>query len=475
MRIVSYRGPHEPGGVSSALTRIFETHVADGDWWFVADGAISRKTSQSDSLDAFEVCNQLRSGHYQYCNNFLWPVLHDLPQYAHYSPHERLCYHGFNSAFAHNLNAQPDETFVNDYQFALLPALVQHSATVFWHIPWPAKVAHRHVPFIRELALALLNCRVVGFHTDEYVSNFLRFVAVSLPQYVIDRQMKIIYGPVGHRVNSREGNGRHGSPSATVVKAAPLGINAQYWKTLANNGPYAQATVDRSIGNRLIEDRMTVDLSDGDPCILSVDRADYTKGVIERLEAIERFFQLHPQWRERVQFRQIVTRSRNGLPEFDRYFEQCAQMVAAINARLSFNGWSPISWQTSPVEPAELAVLYRSAAVMLVNPVRDGLNLTAKEYIACQGDRPGVLALSAGAGVASELGRYVVAINPGDKDDFANAIARCLTMSEFEKHAKMSMLKAKLLENSLSGWWASMQISDSHVVPPSAAINTACG
>lgn len=151
-------------------------------------------------------------------------------------------------------------------------------------------------------------------------------------------------------------------------------------------------------------------------------------------------------------------------------------MVEAINSRWSGKEWSPILWQTTPVHPAELAVLYRRASVMLVNPIRDGLNMTAKEYVACQGDSPGVLALSSGAGVSVELGRSVVPVAPAATDDFAHAIARSLQMSETEKKSRMSILKAKLLENSLSAWWHSMQRGGGpEVLAPSAAINSACG
>jgi trehalose 6-phosphate synthase len=209
---------------------------------------------------------------------------------------------------------------VNDYQFALIPNLLKHSVNtfVFWHIPWPKNVLPQHVHAMVELAVGLLHARVVGFHTNEYLENFFEFVEDHLPHVEVHARERIITLPDQIMRDSHK----------TRFLVAPLGINAVHWNDMARLGSLNQ------------EVRWPRSL----PCILSIDRADYTKGVHERIEAIECFFSNHPEWQQKVSFLQLGTRSRQGLYEFDRYWNECQHLCAALNSRFRTSDWQPLIW-----------------------------------------------------------------------------------------------------------------------------------
>lgn len=436
MRILSYRGPSAPGGVSSAVTQIFEQENDLGEWWFIDGDRLVCKSAQGEDAN-YAIDSTLVENHYKYCNNFLWPVLHDLPQFAIYSEAERRCYKAFNSGIAFRLrNTEQDNQsgfFVNDYQFALMPNLLKHSTDsfVFWHIPWPKQINPEHVEAMAEIATGLLHSKVVGFHIDEYRENFFAFVNKFMPQFAVhpfERSIKALDSS-NHSIHS------------TKFITAPLAIDTEQWSDLANLGSLRQEVLTPP----------------GMPVILSVDRADYTKGIAERFTAIDYFFEKYPQWRQKVSFLQLGTRSRQGLPEFDHYWQKCQQSYLSLNSHRATESWQPLVWTDSPRTSRELAALYRKASMMLVSPVRDGLNLTAKEYVACQKSHHGVLGLSKGAGVWKELGRGSVELDPHNPEAFALAIAKSLEMGSSEKSARSQVLKKALAANSISNWWRSFE------------------
>lgn len=429
MRMLSYRGPSAPGGVSNALTQIFSRKGDRVQWWYFDDCELLKRSSEQQ-VRVSSITETLKVNHYQYCNNFLWPVLHDLPQFAHYDEMERQSYRGLNAAVAARLREdqiEDDGLFVNDYQFALVPHLMNDGgeSLAFWHIPWPEHVYEEHIAALAEVAVGLVSASTVGFHTQEYVDNFLEFVRLNLTQYEVDEKNATVLYKFG----------RNSSSHKTKCVVAPLGLDTPAWKDLAKRKKKESASTYQC------------------PYVLSIDRCDYTKGIAERLEAIVLFFEHHPQWRTKVFFLQLGTRSRQGLPEFDRYWQRCRQRAEAINSRWSTEDWQPLVWLEDPMFGEELATLYSEAEVMLVSPVRDGLNLTAKEFAACQRARPGVLALSRQAGVWHELKEGCVAIDPANSLDFAHTIARCLQMSETEKYRRNHILKKKLERNTLNSWW----------------------
>lgn len=429
MQMLSYRGPSAAGGVSNTLTHIFAKECSSMDWWYFSGNDLRKKSTRQE-LSIQSMNETMRQSHYRYCNNFLWPVLHDLPQFAHYCEIERQYFRSFNASTAARIRestAAQDNWFINDYQFTLVPKFLQpgSSSFVFWHVPWPKYVYEEHIPQMAELAISLLSAQAIGFHTREYLDNFFNFVRANLKQFTVH--------PASDSISLHRGMRARAHITKFIV--APLGIDASAWREMSKN----QAHFNNPSGV---------------PYVLSVDRCDYTKGIRERLYAIEEFFQHHPQWLSNISFVQIGTKSREGLPEFDRYWQDCRQHAKAINSRWAIDKWQPLIWIENPMRGAELATLYAHAELMVVSPLRDGLNLTAKEFAACQHSKPGALLLSPSAGVWTELKEGCVELHPTDRVSFANSIASALHMSETEKYRRSYWLRSRLETNTLADWWA---------------------
>lgn len=197
MDVVSYRGPGQAGGVSSGLETAWRNQqTADVSWWFLGDDALKFLTpSAAEAKFVTQLTDPVVKGHYAYCNELIWPLMHDLPEYASYNPENRRHYKRFNTIFAQYINferATKKRYFVQDYQLALLPRLLSVQggrSNIFWHIPWPTNVKEEYVEAIAEIATGMLSADSIGFHTAEYADNFMQFVAEHLPiQYQLQRQ-----------------------------------------------------------------------------------------------------------------------------------------------------------------------------------------------------------------------------------------------------------------------------------------------
>ncbi len=430
MHIVSYRGPGKAGGVSSTLACLWNDRRGEQtSWWYLQDSGLYRRSSETRfAYQATSLPQPLVDGHYRYCNDYLWPVMHDMPGEALYSAGDRELYRQFNRALARQIGRFAGEArkpyFVQDYQLALVPALLdrvfQLRSLVFWHIPWPASVRQIDVPAVAELARSLLRAEAIGFHTREYADNFQAFVCDHL-------------GPQSCLIDS----GR------VELVVAPLGIDIDTWEKRSRR----QADI--------FADPRFAGLA-GRKLVLSVDRGDYTKGVLQRLQAIDHLFELDPQLLRHATFVQICGRTRPGLAAFDRYWQSCREAARKLNARWSCDSWAPLIWIDEPVDPRDLAILYRQASAMLVNPLRDGLNLTAKEFVACQSEDPGTLLLSRGAGVWHELGPYAVEVEPASPEQTARAVKAALLASRAERGERVRLMKEALAGNTLQDWWSTL-------------------
>jgi trehalose-6-phosphate synthase len=450
MNILSYRGPSTAGGVSSALARIIET-CADGDprWWYINESSLEMRTSTLSRPEQMaKIPQEVIDGHYSYCNNFVWPILHDLPEQATLNLRDRRLYQQFNTRFARTFMRSrqifSDQCFVNDYQLALATGLIAKSRAIniilFWHVPWPRSVAEEHAPYLAEIARGLLGARRIGFHTNEYATNFLRFVEANLSDYRVD------FGS-GSIINSRDAS------LVTELVALPLGLDFHFWlQTAAESSPlHKDLDVSKNIDCKFV---------------LSVDRADYTKGVLERMEAIDHYFALNPHRIGKISFVQVCQPTRIGLPAFDKYWQQCRARGHELNARWQEGSWQPVAWIDKPVPPKVLAWLYRKAEAMLINPIRDGLNLTAKEFAVCSSS--GALILSRGAGVWHELGANVVPLHTLSPGEMAAQIETSLTMPHQERVERLQAMKKTISANNLRAWWRNFELGDrgsQNVVP----------
>jgi len=463
MDVLSYRGPGASGGVSSALVSAWKKQYgANTRWWFLAGDSLSVLDRNGSEHVNFvtQMDESVVKGHYRYCNEFLWPLLHDLPLYASYSSDDRTSYRRFNSQVAQHVcfyGQSNTSFFVQDYQLALLPRLMSGTRSlVFWHIPWPKDVPAEFVDQLAEIARGILSAHVVGFHTTEYATNFMKFVAQNLAEYSVNTTKGLISQRPGRGSFALIEQGTVGidqpyvlrpltpldAPPAvyTRVVAKPLGVDVQKWQDAA------AAEVTAAVTGRLPDGILNRRF------VLSVDRADYTKSVFERLRAIDQFLESNAHMKGQVEFVQICGRSRVGLREFDAYWDLCRSFYIHLDAKWRTENWRPVRWIEESFSGDELATIYRRATAMLVNPVRDGLNLTAKEFAACQSADAGVLLLSPGAGSWHEIGNYCLPAEPGDVDGMVESLSRALSMPRSERHARNSLAKLKLEGSSLDRW-----------------------
>jgi trehalose-6-phosphate synthase len=458
MNIISYRGPGMAGGVSAALARLWDSHGSNDSWWYVKDTALN----VAGGLDLCAkplayLSPKLIEGHYRFCHEFLWPVLHDLSELAVFNQADHEHYLRFNELLS-RLTAYSSSSsigscyFVQDYQLALMPHLLRrfgiNHTMIFMHVPWPKNVSSEHVPTLLPIVKGMLAADMVGFHVAEYGRNFLEFVRRHLPEYSCDfARMKV--SPADEAIAAFRPTHFLGREKAranvrsTEIVIAPLGLDYDHWHTLANN---ARATIwQPSLAKKQY--------------VLSVDRADYTKGIAHRIKAIDAFFEKYPNFRGEVVFAQVCGRTRSGISAYDAYWDECRHLEAQLKDRWQTGQWQPLLWFEKPFTAPQLSLLYRNAAAMVVNPVRDGLNLTAKEYVACQGQKPGVLALSKGAGAWHEMGDKSLEVNPLDPAQMADAIHRALVMTPEEKSARMEVLLKRVKQNTLERWWERFNVS----------------
>jgi len=443
MNILSYRGPGKAGGVSGALARIVDgTSDRLIRWWYLNENGLASKTGREDLQHVKAIPRNIVEGHYRHCNNFLWPVLHDMPERAIYSPGDRQSYRLFNQLFALNILQAKDKSdhnyfFVQDYQLALQPPSLAYGinsvVNTFWHIPWPHFVERAHLKPLVEIAEALLDSNKLGFHIDEYALNFMNFVRLHLPQYEVDFDTRQIVPIKTKLLNSDR-------LVFSQVVVCPLGLDWDFWRQNAN----LEETV--GLGSTIIE-------ACSKPYILSVDRADYSKGILQRIAAIDHLFEEKPSLIGKITFVQVCQPSRIGLIQFDRYWRQLQKALHDLNSRWQKPGWQPLVWEAEPVAPADLAWLYKNATAMLVSPIRDGLNLTAKEFVACSNKDDGLLLLSAGAGVWQEIGDMAITIDAHAPIVAAQQIARSLSIAKPERIRRMAGLKARIKANPLEVWW----------------------
>ena len=371
--------------------------------------------------------------YYGFSNEGLWPLCH----IAHVRPTFRAedwsRYVEVNRRFADVVVAEarsPDPiVLVHDYHFALLPKLVRDrlpGATIitFWHIPWPNPEAFAILPWREEMLQGLLGSSILGFHTQFHVNNFVDTVDRSLEARVDRETFNVTYG------------GR-----VTAVKRYPISIEwppteAAHWRPIAE----CRAAVRGRYG-----------IGDGVAVGLGVDRMDYTKGIVERFRAVERLFELEPQWIGRFTFVQICAPTRSRIKQYQDFEAQVRELAARIIARYARDGWSPIALRVEHVEPPEVYEHFRAVDVCFVSSLHDGMNLVAKEFVAARDDERGVLVLSQFTGAAREMPEALI-VNPYDTDQCAAALHVALTMPAEEQRDRIRTMRALVREFNVYRW-----------------------
>ncbi len=390
----------------------------------------SKALSQFHTYPVFLPEETKEKFYYGFCNKTIWPLFHYFPSYAVYDEDYWEHYKRANEAFCDAIMEiiSPDDlVWVHDYQLMLAPKLMREKSPditigFFLHIPFPSYEVFRLLPakWRKEILEGLLGADLVGFHTDDYTEYFLRCVLRILGY---DHEMGVI-----------KGGGR-------IVKADtfPMGID---FERFSDSLSRLEVKGKRERIERALK---------GFKVILSVDRLDYTKGILNRLLGYELFLENNPQWHQRVVLALIVVPSRLGVEKYQEMKRQIDELVGKINGRFSSLDWTPILYRYTSLPFPSLVAHYSVSDVGLVTPLRDGMNLIAKEYIAARTDGTGVLILSEMAGASKELGEAII-INPNNKEEIAEALKQALEMPKEEQARRIQIMQRRLEQYDVVRW-----------------------
>ena len=365
-----------------------------------------------------------------FSNSTLWPLFHYFPSIVEYNKECFEAYQEVNELFAEKLAGiiqKDDVVWIHDYQLMLLPQMLRRkfpaaSIGFFLHIPFPSYELIRLLPKPWRVALleGMLGADLIGFHTHDYVQHFIQSARMIMK--------------LDNNFNSLQYRNR-------LVKADlfPIGIDYEKFNQAKKNPVVMQA---KQAFLQSFEDKKI---------IFSVDRQDYSKGLMYRLNGYEQFLRMYPEWKEKVVFILNVIPSRNTIPTYIERKKALEEKVSTINGSMSSIHWQPIVYRYNHLPFEELAALYQLADVALITPLRDGMNLVAKEYVASCTVKGGMLVLSELAGAASELNEAIL-VNPTDQEEVANAIRQALLMSPMEKKQRMSQMQDRIREYDVVKW-----------------------
>jgi trehalose 6-phosphate synthase len=430
------RGRAAAGGLASGLSGALKTF---GGLWFGWSGEVKETQDTAvaaQKLDSFTLAtiHLSRENHEEYYNGFanraLWPLCHYRPNLVAYDRSFGVGYYRVNSLFAEALAPllEPgDLIWVQDYHLIPLGAELQRLGArrkmgFFLHIPWPASELVVTLPEHRALVRALFAYDVVGFQTDRDVQSFLDYV-------------------IREADGALEPDGRVSCFGRTIhVKAFPIGIDAKSIATLAVQ-PEAKSHAAR-----------LVDSLAGRKLIIGVDRLDYSKGIDRRFSAYAKLLESYPEHRAKVSFLQIAPPSRMDVSAYRAMRRELERLLGRINGEFADYDWVPLRYVNKTYTHTALAGLYRTARVAFVTPLRDGMNLVAKEYVAAQDpEDPGVLVLSRFAGAARQMQEALI-VNPFDEQSMVDALHRGLNMPTEERKSRWRSLMAGVERFDINQW-----------------------
>ena len=372
--------------------------------------------------------------YFGFANEGLWPLCH----VAHVRPIFREsdweAYKAVNQRFADAVvaEARSDDpiVLVQDYHFALLPAMVREKlpqATIltFWHIPWPNPESFGICPWRREILQGMLGSTILGFHTRFHCKNFIE---------TVDRFLEARIEHEHSTISFRE--------DETLVEAYPISIE---WPSDATVASWSSVPEAR----RVVRERLG--LPQDVTLAVGIDRFDYTKGILERLNAVERLLEKHPEWIERFVFVQVAAPTRSSLEEYRAFQERVERLTLRINERFGRPGYQPVHLLAQHHDSAAVNELFRAADMCIVTSLHDGMNLVSKEFVAARNDEQGVLILSRFAGAAREMTEALI-VNPYHVEETADALHRAATMPAAEQRARMASLRATVREFNVFRW-----------------------
>jgi len=457
--IVSYRLPYRfsvvkgklrvtssSGGLATALHSFFEQPQADADafgafhWVGVSDVSRAKFERATDSrqiedkgLTLHPVFIEGRDNDLFYngfCNAVLWPLFHYFPSYVIYDSQYFEVYKRVNQLMADaivELYSPGDTVWIHDYHFMLLPAMLRQklpdaNVGFFLHIPFPAFELFRILPRAWRTGIlkGLLGSDVIGFHTEDYASHFSDSVSRTLHR---PTREGII------RIDGRE----------VLVRHLPISIDVDKFQN-ASVLPAVKGEV-KKIKNRFGNNTL----------VLSVDRLDYTKAIINRLESFELFLKQNLRYRGKVTYLLLLVPTRDGIVKYRENKRQVEVLISRINGMYGSLTWTPIIYQHRSVDFKKLVALYSAADIALITPVRDGMNLVAKEFVSSRAHTDGVLILSETTGSASELQEALI-VNPYDRQEISAALLAAVQQPLEEQRQRMGAMQAHLRQHDVHHW-----------------------
>ncbi|MCF8303662.1 MAG: bifunctional alpha,alpha-trehalose-phosphate synthase (UDP-forming)/trehalose-phosphatase [Bacteroidales bacterium] len=398
---------------------------------------IVKKMGDENCLPIFLSQNDVNKYYYGFSNKTLWPLFHYFPQFTRYRDELWKAYKKVNQHFADVVNEnyqEGDIIWIHDYHLLLLPKMIREKhpeATIgfFLHIPFPSYEIFRLLPWREELAEGMLGSDLIGFHTYDYERHFLSSVRRMLGYENIYNHVT-----VGKRT--------------VLIDAFPMGIDYEKFynesKSKDNQNGTGQTKIQKEIEHYYArgEERKI---------ILSVDRLDYSKGIPNRLKAYEYFLEAHPEYHEKVMMILVAVPSRENVKEYKELKIELDGLVSKINSHYGNIHWMPIwyLYQKFPFE--KLVELYKASDIGLVTPIRDGMNLIAKEFIASKTDGKGVLILSEMAGATKEMGEALI-VNPNNRIEIAESMVEAINLPEQEQIHKNQQMQRRLKKYNVIRW-----------------------
>lgn len=426
------------GGLSTGLKKYHEE--ADSVWvgWpGIADEDLTSREKRSiektlkekyNCLPIFLTQDEVNKYYFGFCNNTIWPLFHYFSSQTQYDIDTWEAYNEVNQKFYDRIKSsigKKDTVWVHDYQLMLLPEIIKrHNPNVqvgfFLHIPFPSAELFRLLVWREEILRGLLGADLIGFHTYDYVRHFLsctrRLLGLDDVLNVINYEDRYV-----------------------KVDSFPMGIDYARF-----NGVYD----DANLSPEVLEIKK---INQTNKIILSIDRLDYTKGIPARIRAFNNFLTKYPQYIGKVRLNLIVAPSRTEIENYEILLKEIREMVSETNGTFGTMNWMPIWFLFKSFSQEELIALYRNSDVLLVTPLRDGMNLIAKEYVASRTDFGGMLVLSETAGAASELAESVI-VNANDANSVAQGIRTALEMPAEEKIARNKIMHQRLQRYTVEVW-----------------------
>jgi trehalose 6-phosphate synthase/phosphatase len=372
-----------------------------------------------------------------FSNKTLWPLFHYFMEYAKFENDQWEAYKNVNQKFAdvvlEHLEDE-DNVWIHDYQLLLLPKLIKDkkpntSIGFFLHIPYPSYEIFRTFPWRKELLHGMLGADLIGFHTYDYERHFLSSVKRIL-------KLEVQFNEISYL------------DRVIKVDSFPMGIDYKKFHNAAKKN-FKQKEVHKSEFQKRLDEH--IESGENTQLILSIDRMDYTKGIPNRIRAFEYFLTKYPQYKEQVRLVMLVVPSRSNVPQYKKLKRETDELVGRINGKFATVSWTPIWYFYRSVPFENLIDLYTTSHIALITPIRDGMNLVAKEFVATRVNQDGVIILSEMAGAANEMDEAIL-INPNNFEEISDALKEAIEMPLSEQQKRMKFLQKRLSRYSVEKW-----------------------